>query len=104
VPGDLKKSELWARVITSEAEDKMPPRKSGKKLSSREVALLKRWIEQGAVWQGHWAFLPLEKPPAAKTKDGGWGRNPVDAYILARLEEEGLRPSPERTGRPSPAA
>jgi len=95
VPGDLKKSELWVRIATNDAEDKMPPRKSGKKLSTRDVALLKRWIEQGAVWQGHWAFLPLEKPADAKTKDRGWARTPVDSYILSRLEEEGLRPSPE---------
>jgi len=48
VPGSLEKSELWRRVSTSDAEEKMPPRKSGKKLTSREAALLKRWIEQGA--------------------------------------------------------
>src|SRR5207253_1918352 len=60
VPGDLKKSELWSRVSTADPDDKMPPRKSGKKLTPREVALLKRWIEQGATWQGHWSFLPLE--------------------------------------------
>jgi hypothetical protein len=95
VPGDLARSELWNRISTSEVEDKMPPRKSGKKLQPREVALIKRWIEQGAQWQGHWAFLPLEKPPAAKTRDGGWAKGPIDAYILARLEEEGLKPSPE---------
>jgi hypothetical protein len=95
VPGDLQKSELWARVSTTEAEDKMPPRKSGKKLAPRDVALLKRWIEQGAVWQGHWAFLPLEKPADPKVKDRGWARSALDKYILARLEEEGLRPSPE---------
>src|SRR5687767_2079240 len=61
VPGDLEKSELWQRISTKETGDKMPPRKSGKKLLPREVALIKRWIEQGAQWQGHWAFTPLEK-------------------------------------------
>jgi hypothetical protein len=91
VPGDLAKSELWVRVSTSDLEDKMPPRKSGKKLTPREVALLKRWIEQGAQWQGHWAFVPLEKPSVPKNV----ARSPIDAYILARLEEEGLKPSPE---------
>ncbi|MBI3854160.1 MAG: PSD1 domain-containing protein [Planctomycetes bacterium] len=95
VPGDLKKSELWLRISTSDPEDKMPPRKSGKKLGPREIALLKRWIEQGAEWQGHWSFLPLAKPAPAKTRDGAWARNPLDAYILARLEEEGIKPSPE---------
>ncbi|HLF93333.1 MAG TPA: DUF1549 domain-containing protein, partial [Planctomycetota bacterium] len=91
VPGDLKKSELWHRISTSDPEEKMPPRKSGKKLTPRETALLKRWIEQGATWQGHWSFLPLEKPAAPKVA----ARNPIDSYILARLAEEGLKPSPE---------
>jgi hypothetical protein len=95
VPGDLAKSELWQRVSTKEAEDLMPPRKSGKKLTPREVALLRRWIEQGAQWQGHWAFLPLEKPAAAKPRNTGWARTSIDGYILERLEEEGLKPSPE---------
>ncbi|RPH35601.1 MAG: hypothetical protein EHM91_17005, partial [Planctomycetota bacterium] len=83
VPGDLEKSELWQRISTTETGDKMPPRKSGKKLTPREVAVIKRWIEQGAQWQGHWAFLPLEKPAAPKTRDGGWARGAVDAYIHA---------------------
>jgi hypothetical protein len=95
VPGDLRKSELWARVTTSDPEEKMPSRKSGKRLSAREIALLKRWIEQGAPWQGHWSLLPLEKPPAARPRDTAWPRTSVDSYILARLEEEGLKPSPE---------
>src|SRR5262245_11334616 len=95
VPGDLKKSELWNRISTSDLDDKMPPRKSGKKLTPREVALVRRWIEQGAQWQGHWAFLPLEKPAASRPRDAKWARNGIDGYILERLDEEGLKPSPE---------
>jgi hypothetical protein len=95
VPGDLHKSELWSRISTNDPEEKMPPRKSGKKLTPREVALLKRWIEQGAPWQGHWAFIPVEKPAVPKTRDAAWARSSIDSYILARLEEEGLKPSPE---------
>ncbi|HXX92267.1 MAG TPA: DUF1549 domain-containing protein, partial [Planctomycetota bacterium] len=95
VPGDLPKSELWNRITTVDPEEKMPPRKSGKKLTPHETALLRKWIEQGAPWQGHWAFLPPEKPALPKTHDASWARNGIDSFILARLEEEGLRPSPE---------
>jgi hypothetical protein len=95
IAGDLQRSELWRRVSTNDLEEKMPPRKSGKKLTSREIALVRRWIEQGAAWQGHWAFLAPEKPPVPRTRDAAWARNPVDSFILARLEEEGLKPSPE---------
>ena len=93
VPGNLAKSELWKRITTTEKDDKMPPAKSGKKLTPREVALLRKWIEQGAAWQGHWAFIPVAKPAVPAVKKAAWVRNPIDAYILARLEKEGLQPS-----------
>ena len=93
VPGNLPKSELWKRITTTDKDDHMPPAKSGKKLSPREVALLRKWIEQGAVWQGHWAFIPVAKPAVPAVKKAAWVRNPIDAYILARLEKEGLQPS-----------
>jgi hypothetical protein len=89
VPGDLRKSELWNRISTTDSDEKMPPAKSGKKLSSREIEILKRWIEQGAPWQGHWAYLPLARPPHAPARDA------IDHYVRARLAEEGLKPSPE---------
>jgi hypothetical protein len=94
-PGSLNKSHLWKRITSTDKEEKMPPAKSGKKLSPREVAILKKWIEQGAEWQGHWAFIPTPKVAPPAVKNAKWGRNPVDAFILARLEKEGLRPSPE---------
>ncbi len=73
----------------------MPPLKSNHALKDHEKNLLKRWIAEGAVYQKHWAFLAPEQPalPAIQKKD--WGRNAVDAFILARLERERLEPSPE---------
>jgi hypothetical protein len=93
VAGNLSKSGLWERV-TASGKDKMPPAKSGKKLTPREVAILKKWIEQGAPWQGHWAFLPVRRPAPPEVRHPAWVKNPIDAFLLARLEKEGLLPSP----------
>ncbi|MBV8880839.1 MAG: DUF1549 domain-containing protein, partial [Planctomycetaceae bacterium] len=95
VPGNLEKSELWKRIVTSDRDDLMPPAKSGKKLTKPQIETFKRWIQQGAVWQGHWAFLPPRKPAVPGTRTAGWGRSAIDAFVLARLEAEGLTPSVE---------
>lgn len=94
-PGNLKKSALWGRVTTKAKDDVMPPPKSGKKLTPREISLLGKWIEQGAPWQGHWAFIPVQRPAVPSVRHPAWVRTPIDAFILARLEREGLLPSPE---------
>src|SRR5262249_35358274 len=57
--------------------------------------LVRKWIERGAPWSSHWSFLPPRRPPLPKESDSAWPRNPIDYFILARLEHEGLRPSPE---------
>jgi hypothetical protein len=95
VPGKLNESELWRRVSAADPKKRMPPPTSGRKLTARQVELLKRWIEQGAKWQNHWAFLPPQRPAFPAVKDAAWPRNPIDHFILARLEKEGLRPAPE---------
>jgi hypothetical protein len=94
-PRNLARSQLWKRVTSTDREEKMPPLKSGKKLTPRDAAILKKWIEQGAEWQGHWAFIPALRNEIPATKNAKWGRSPIDAFILARLEKEGLQPSPE---------
>ena len=94
-PGDPKKSELFARVASEDPSERMPPAKFGKPLSPREIDVLKRWIEQGAGWKGHWSYLPVQRPPLPHVSNPGWVRNPIDAFILARLDEHGLKPSPE---------
>ena len=91
----MKASGLWTRVNSTDDEEVMPPPKSNKTLSPDEKAMLKRWIEQGAPYQKHWAFEPPVKaePPALKSAAGV--RNPIDQFIRARLEHEALAPSPE---------
>ncbi len=95
VPGSLEKSELVRRITSTESDEKMPPPKSGKKLAPREIALLKRWIEQGAGYEGHWSFVPPRRAALPAVLDAAWPRNPIDRFVLSRLEREGLRPSPE---------
>jgi hypothetical protein len=95
VPGDLANSELYRRITAADESERMPPVKSGRKLSTRQIDLLRRWIEQGAKWQKHWAFLAPLRPPLPAVNNSEWLRNAIDAFILARLESEGLAPSPE---------
>ena len=95
VPGKPGESELMRRLTTAKAADAMPPRKSGKKLDARQVSLLKTWIAQGAAWEAPWALTTPKRPAVPAVRDGAWPRNPIDRFILARLEAEGLRPAPE---------
>jgi hypothetical protein len=94
VSGQPDKSEIVARIIASDDSVRMPPPDSGNKLKSEEIALLRRWIEQGAAYAEHWAFVPPNRPPLPEVKRE-WARNPIDCFILSRLEREGLAPSPE---------
>ena len=94
VPGEVDNSALVERITSSDPALRMPPADSGKELTPEQIALLRRWIGSGAAWAEHWSFVPPEKhdPPAAS--DAAWVRNPLDAFILAKLESEGLTPSP----------
>lgn len=94
VPGDLAKSELVRRIQASDPDDHMPPPDSEKKLTPHQIELLKRWIAEGADYTGHWSFQPIKSPPLPEVKDGKWASgNPIDRFVLARLEKEGLKPS-----------
>lgn len=95
IPGDIEKSALIKRICTTDDDDVMPPTKTGKKLSVAQIETLKQWIKDGAEWQGHWAYQKIEKPAAPEVKNKAWTRNDIDAFILARLEKEGLDPSSE---------
>ncbi len=88
-PGDLKGSELWARINATDKDDIMPPPKSHKMLTSAQRDLLGRWIAEGARYKPHWAFVPLSRPAVPQ------GRHPIDPFIRARLGQAGLSPSPE---------
>ncbi|MEO6812071.1 MAG: PSD1 and planctomycete cytochrome C domain-containing protein [Isosphaeraceae bacterium] len=95
VPGDVEASELAARIEADDDTILMPPPKSGKSLTKPQIDILKRWIAQGAEWRVHWSFLPLERPPVPEVHDPAWPRTPIDRFLLARMEREGLSPSAE---------
>jgi hypothetical protein len=94
-PGSLKESELWRRVNSKDAKVLMPPPESNKKLTPEQVELLGRWIEEGAVYQKHWAFEAPVRPEPPAVKDAAWVRNDIDRFILANLESKGLTHSKE---------
>ena len=96
VPGDATASKILKRVAPETPAKRMPPPYSDRKpLTEKEVATLRLWIEQGAKWQGHWSFTAPVRPPLPQVRRSSWVRNPIDNFILARLEREGLAPSPE---------
>ncbi|MBI2804143.1 MAG: PSD1 domain-containing protein [Planctomycetes bacterium] len=95
VPGKVKDSELIARIFAAEPTDRMPPKSTMKSLTESEKTLLKRWIEEGAAYEKHWAFVAPKRPVLPAVKGKAWVRNPVDRFLLARMEKEGLKPSPE---------
>ena len=93
VPGNADASELMARVTSTDPEVRMPYR--APPLSSQQIALLRRWIKQGAKWENYWAFVPPKAQVLPKVRRADWVRQPMDRFILARLEKEGLEPSRE---------
>ncbi|MBI1372589.1 MAG: DUF1553 domain-containing protein [Phycisphaera sp.] len=99
VPGDLENSEAWQRITAKDSDDLMPPPKSNKTLSAEEKDLIKRWIEQGAKWSKHWSFVAPERPELPKVSNEQWVKNAIDRFVMARLDAEGLKPSPEADRR-----
>jgi len=95
VPGKPKESKLLKLITTADEDDRMPPTKAGKRLTSAQIDLLKRWIERGAPWKDHWSYIPPEKPELPAVKARKWPRNEIDYFVLSRLEKEHLKPSPE---------
>lgn len=107
-PGAAEESELIARVTSDDEDMVMPPPHTGKSLKPDEVEKLRKWIDSGAQYEEHWAFTapvrptppqvslnPAEKPAKPKAAGKSWVRNPIDAFVLRRLQVEGLEPSPE---------
>ncbi|HUY93023.1 MAG TPA: DUF1553 domain-containing protein [Pirellulales bacterium] len=95
VPGDVEASELVRRITAADPEERMPPAEFERPLSAEQIDLLEKWIAEGAKWQGHWSFIPPVRPQPPAVRDAAWPRGPIDAFVLARLEAEGLSPSPE---------
>ena len=99
VPGKPEESELVARVNSDDAEQVMPPPASHKTLTQTQKNLLQQWIAQGAEYQAHWAYVAPERHPIPVVKQASWVRNPIDAFILGKLEAKGIAPSPEADRR-----
>ena len=93
-PGKPDASALLKRVAAADAS-RMPPPGTAPHLTPAEIAKLREWIRQGAPYREHWAWIPPRRPPLPVVKTKGWARNPIDAFVLARLEKAGLKPSPE---------
>lgn len=99
VSGLSDQSELYRRVSSTDPDLRMPPPDHTRQLTARQVALIRRWIDQGASWQAHWSLLPPQRPLSPAFDDDSqkarWIRNPIDAFVMARLTQEGLSPSAE---------
>lgn len=95
LPGKLKESEVHWRIHSTDASEQMPPPESKRALTPAEIATLDRWIEEGAEYEEHWSFVPLKEEIAVPTVESDWIRNPIDAFILTKLQEKGFSPSPE---------
>jgi hypothetical protein len=95
VPNRVDASELVRRITAADEEEHMPPAKTGKTLAPAEVETLKQWIAEGAEYQSHWSFVAPAAPAMPGIVSGGWPRNGIDHFILARLEADQSSPSPE---------
>ncbi|MCA9076305.1 MAG: DUF1553 domain-containing protein [Planctomycetaceae bacterium] len=95
VPGQPNESELYRRITTDDADERMPPADSKLSLSADEIDVIRRWIEQGAEYEGHWSFLPIRDVAVPEVEDAGWSQSPVDAFIWRRLMDRELSPAGE---------
>ena len=92
VPGNAAQSALYQRLSHADPAKRMP---LGRTLTDKQIAAVRTWIDEGAKWDTHWAFIPPKRPEPPKVSNTAWPRNPIDRFVLARLEREGLKPSPE---------
>ena len=97
MPGNTNESELWLRVVSDDPDEVMPPPKADDKLMPAELEVLRSWINAGAPWQEHWAFVEPTRPSLPPLEDSSWPKNDIDAFILAAIEAKGMRPSGEAT-------
>lgn len=98
-PGKPDESELIRRVFSTDADEVMPPPDHQHQLTAEQKELLRRWVAAGAEYQSHWSFIAPRRPPVPAVKSGAWVRNPIDAFVLAQLEQHGLEPAPEADRR-----
>lgn len=94
VPGNASASILMERITHAEPDEIMPPPDKKKALAPEQIEIIRQWINEGAEWGTHWAFKAPVRPPVPQVKNAPWVKNPIDAFVMARLEAEGLSPSP----------
>jgi hypothetical protein len=94
-PGKSAESKMYQRISAPEKAKRMPPPFAERFPDQKQVELVRRWIDEGAKWETHWAYVPPKKPEPPVVSNKAWVRNPIDNFILAKLESEGLKPSPE---------
>jgi len=99
VPNKAAQSEMIRRITAQDPDERMPPADSGKHLKPRQIELLRRWIDQGAQYEPHWSFIPPKAPPLPEVKSKDWPRGAIDRFVLARLEQEGIKPGQEADRR-----
>ncbi len=95
VPGRKGRSPLYHRIVSQDPAIVMPPPESNLSLTTSEIAILERWIEQGAEWKPHWSFIPPVKPTLPTVEEKSWPENGIDYFVLAKLENIGLKPNGE---------
>ncbi|NBB19643.1 DUF1553 domain-containing protein [Runella sp. CRIBMP] len=95
VAGEPQLSEVFLRITTKDTAKLMPPPASNLKLSSHEIALIEKWIKQGAKYEKHWAFVAPKKPALPEVKKEGWPKNEIDYFILHKQEQKGFSPNEE---------
>jgi hypothetical protein len=94
VPGDPDASEIMVRILSDDPDEVMPQPKHGPPLKPHEIALIRRWIEEGAEWNNHWSFEKPIRHDVPEVSDPKWPKNAIDPFILAKLDEKELKPSP----------
>jgi hypothetical protein len=95
VPGEPERSALYHRITTTDTLDIMPPPEANLVLTEQEIKLIEKWIEQGAEYRPHWAFIPPEMPKRPSVEHEDWPQTELDYYVLKKMEIQGLTPNPE---------
>jgi len=95
VKGQPDQSPLFQRLISQDPDEVMPPPDSHNQLKASQITLIKQWIAEGAPWQPHWSFITPQRPALPSVKTADWVRNPIDSFVLSKLEATGLAPAPE---------
>ncbi len=94
-PGDSANSRLYQRVSSDKKSFQMPPASTGQALTPAQIEVIKKWIDEGAHWETHWAYAVPQRPEVPKVSNPAWVRNPIDSFVLANLDKNSLKPSGE---------